>query len=118
MKIAPLLIKRIPHVTATLTNKQYNDMYSKEINMNAIKAIMHNKVLHALITKQEFDYEKIVVDQFVYPQKYYDHLKNSKYIVRNISFTTKHLALSTYSGIPLNKIPRQSPILWPPDAKN
>ena len=89
MKIAPLLIKRIPHVTATLTNKQYNDMYSKEINMNAIKAIMHNKVLHALITKQEFDYEKIVVDQFVYPQKYYDHLKNSKYIVRNISFTTK-----------------------------
>lgn len=89
IKIAPDLIKRIPHVSVILTNKQYNDMYNKNINMNAIKAIMHNKVLHALITKEPFDYEKIVVDQFVYPKKYYEHLKNSKYIVRNISFTTK-----------------------------
>ena len=89
IKIAPEIIKRIPHVSVILTNKQYNDMYTKEINMNAIKAIMHNKVLHALITKQPFDYEKIVVDQFVYPKKYYEHLKNAKYIVKNISFTTK-----------------------------
>ena len=42
-----------------------------------------------LINKNAYDYDKIVVDQFVYPQKYYDHLKNSKYIVKNISFTTK-----------------------------
>jgi len=89
IKIAPELIKRIPHVSVILTNKQYNDMYTKDVNMNAIKAIMHNKVLHALITKQPFDYEKIVVDQFVYPKKYYEHLKNAKYVVKNISFTTK-----------------------------
>lgn len=89
LKIAPELIKRIPHVSAILTNTQYNNMYSKEINMNAIKAIMHNKVLYALITKDTFDYEKIVVDQFVYPKKYYEHLKNAKYVVKNISFTTK-----------------------------
>ena len=87
--IAPKIIKRIPHVSIILTNKQYNNMYSKEINMNAIKAIMHNKALHALITKEPYDYEKIVVDQFVYPKKYYDHLKNAKYVVKNISFTTK-----------------------------
>ena len=89
LKIAPELIKRIPHVTVILTNEQYNNMHNKEVNMNAIKAIMHNKVLYALISKNEYNYDKIVVDQFVYPQKYYDHLKNSKYIVRNISFTTK-----------------------------
>ena len=89
IKIAPELIKRIPHVTVILTNEQYNNMHNKEVNMNAIKAIMHNKVLYSLISKNTYDYEKIVVDQFVYPQKYYDHLKNSKYIVRNISFTTK-----------------------------
>ena len=89
IKIAPELIKRIPHVTVILTNEQYNDMHNKEVNMNAIKAIMHNKVLYSLISKNTYDYDKIVVDQFVYPQKYYDHLKNSKYIVRNISFTTK-----------------------------
>ena len=56
LNIAPLLIKRIPHVTAILTPLQYNNMYSKEVNMNAIKAIMHNKVLYTLITKQEFDF--------------------------------------------------------------
>ena len=88
-KIAPEIMKRIPHVSIILTNKQYNDMHSKEINMNAIKAIMHNKALHALITKETYDYEKIVVDQFVYPKKYYEHLKSAKYVVRNISFTTK-----------------------------
>lgn len=89
IKIAPELIKRIPHVTIILTNEQYNNMYGKNINMNTIKAILHNKVLYSLLNKYTFDYEKIVVDQFVYPQKYYEHLKNSKYIVRNISFTTK-----------------------------
>lgn len=89
IKIAPELIKKIPHVTVILTNEQYNNMHNKEVNMNAIKAIMHNKVLYELINKNAYDYDKIVVDQFVYPQKYYDHLKNSKYIVKNISFTTK-----------------------------
>ena len=89
LKIAPELIKKIPHVTVILTNEQYNNMHNKEVNMNAIKAIMHNKVLYELINKNAYDYDKIVVDQFVYPQKYYDHLKNSKYIVKNISFTTK-----------------------------
>ena len=89
IKIAPELIKRIPHITVILTNEQYNNMHNKEINMNAIKAIMHNKVLYSLINKNTYDYDKIVVDQFVYPQKYYGHLKNTKYIVKNISFTTK-----------------------------
>lgn len=89
IKIAPELIKRIPHITVILTNEQYNNMHNKEVNMNAIKAIMHNKVLYELINKNAYDYDKIVVDQFVYPQKYYEHLKNSKYIVKNISFTTK-----------------------------
>lgn len=89
LKIAPELIKKIPHVTVILTNEQYNNMHNKEVNMNAIKAIMHNKVLYELINKNAYNYDKIVVDQFVYPQKYYDHLKKSKYIVKNISFTTK-----------------------------
>ena len=89
MKIAPELIKRIPHITINLSDEQYNNIYSPIVNMNAIKAILHNKVLYTLLNKKAFDYEMIVVDQFVNPKKYYEHLKNSKYIVRNISFTTK-----------------------------
>lgn len=88
-KIAPEIIKRIPHTTIILTNKQYNEIYSNDINMNRIKAILHNKALCTLINKDKFDYEMIVVDQFENPKSYYNHLKDSKYIVRNINFTTK-----------------------------
>ena len=88
-KIAPEIIKRIPHTTIVLTNKQYNEVYSNDINMNRIKAILHNKALYTLINKDKFDYEMIVVDQFENPKSYYNHLKDSKYIVRNINFTTK-----------------------------
>ena len=89
IKIAPEIIKRIPHVTIILTNEQYNNMHSDKINMNTIKAILHNKVLYTLLNKDTFDYEMIVVDQFVNPRKYYEYLNNAKYKVKNISFTTK-----------------------------
>jgi len=87
--IAPLIMKRIPHITINLSNSEYNNIYSNDINMNRIKAILHNKALTTLINKDTFDYEMIVVDQFENPKSYYNHLKNSKYIVKNINFTTK-----------------------------
>lgn len=86
IKIAPSIIKEIPHTTFILTPKDYND---KGItNMNQVKAILHNKVLYALVNKDNYDYKQIVVDQFVYPQKYYEHIKNSNTKVTNITFTT------------------------------
>ncbi len=89
IKIAPELIKRIPHITIILSNEQYNTIYSETINMNAIKSILHNKVLFTLLNKENFNYDMIVIDQFVNPRKYYEHLRNSKHIVKNIAFTTK-----------------------------
>lgn len=56
--------------------------------MNKIKAILHNKVLVNMKNK-DYSYEKIVVDQFVYPAKYYEHIKDAKEKVTNITFTTK-----------------------------
>lgn len=88
-KIAPELMKNIPYVTIILDNKSYNEHYSEDINMNKIKAILHNKALISLIKKDNYDYDKIVVDQFVYPKKYYEHISNSPEKVRNITFTTK-----------------------------
>ena len=57
--------------------------------MNKIKAILHNKVLYNLVNKDKYDYKQIVVDQFVYPKKYYEHINNSTTKVTNITFTTK-----------------------------
>ena len=49
IKIAPILIKNIPHTTIILTNEKYNEMHNPKTNMNAIKAILHNKVLYNLL---------------------------------------------------------------------
>ena len=88
IKIAPELIKKIPHTTIILSNKEYNDLQKKHINMNNIKAILHNKCLLSM-TEKEPSYEKIVVDQFESPQSYFTHLKDVKDKVTKITFLTQ-----------------------------
>ena len=89
-KIAPVLIKEIPYVTFTLNNKEYNRYQSIGYNMNKIKAILHNKVLYSITHKDEnYPYQKIIVDQFVYPKKYFEHILESTEKVTDITFTTK-----------------------------
>lgn len=88
--IAPILIKEIPHITFILNNEDYNKYQNMGYNMNKIKAILHNKVLYALTHKEnQYPYEEIVVDQFVYPRKYFEHIKEAKEKITNITFTTK-----------------------------
>lgn len=87
-KIAPQIIKKIPYTTYILSNTSYNKNWSENLNMNKIKAILHNKVLVSMKSKN-YDYKKIVVDQFVYPTKYFEHIKEAKEKVTNITFTTK-----------------------------
>lgn len=89
IKIVPELIKKIPYKTFILNNKDYNHYYNKDMNMNKIKAVLHNKVLYELISSNSYTYDHVVVDQFVYPKKYYEHIKEAKYKVNNITFLTK-----------------------------
>jgi len=89
IKIASEIIKVIPHVTIFLDNKIYNDKYSLDVNMNKIKAILHNKVLLNLLKKEKYDYQKIIVDQFVHEKKYYEYIKDIPEKVQNITFVTK-----------------------------
>lgn len=89
IKIAPELIKKIPHSIMILNNEDYNNFYSTDINMNKIKAILHNKVLIALLNKERYPYEMIVMDQFAKPKTYFSYLKQASNVVRNIEFTTK-----------------------------
>ena len=85
IEIAPELIKNIPHVTFTLTPKDYNKFGIT--NMNKIKAILHNKALYQLKAKN-LPYQKIVVDQFCPPNKFYEHISDVPAKVTNITFTT------------------------------
>ncbi len=88
LEIVPLIIKKIPYKSVILSNKEYNDNYNKELNMNKIKAILHNKVLYSL--KEEIkDYDYIIVDEFAKDFIYYNYLRNSVNVVKNITFLTK-----------------------------
>ncbi len=87
-KIVPQIIKKIPYHTFVLKNKEYNTYRNKNINMNQMKAILHNKVLYALV-KKNYTYDYIVVDQFEPPVSYYKHIKDATLKVNNIFFLTK-----------------------------
>lgn len=89
IKIAPSIIKRIPHTIIILNNKDYNSNYSSDNNMNKIKAILHNKALSTLLNKDNYPYNMIVMDQFVNKFKYFQYLENNPNVVKNIAFTTK-----------------------------
>ena len=89
IKIAPEIIKNITHTTIVLSNKEYNSYHSTDVNMNKIKAILHNKCLLSVIRKENVEYSKIVVDQFEQPAAYYNHLKQVPEKVQNITFLTK-----------------------------
>lgn len=86
LEIVPKIIAKIPYECIILNNKDYNENYSADMNMNKVKAILHNKVLGKISNKYQADY--IVVDQFAKPYIYYSYLKETNY-VKNITFVTK-----------------------------
>lgn len=89
IEIAKELIKKVNYKTFILTNKDFNDYTKKGYNMNKIKAILHNKVLYSIKENHMNDYDKIVVDQFVYPKKYFEHINEATNKVTDISFTPR-----------------------------
>ena len=88
LKIVPEIIKKIPYESMILTNKEYNEKYNKDLNLNKIKAIMHNKVLSKLKEKTS-NYDYIIVDEFAKDFIYYNYLRDCENVVRDITFLTK-----------------------------
>ena len=87
LKIAPLIAKKIQYQSLILSNLDYNK-YHSEYNMNKVKAILHNKVLLAVMdTNPKVDY--IIIDEFAKEYTYYNYLKETPRIQKNITFITK-----------------------------
>ena len=103
-RCAPIIMKKLPYVTFTLSDQKYNELSSKGFNMNKIKAILHNKVLYELSNK-DIPYHKIIVDQFTTPKSYFTYLKQEhiEEKVTKITFITKgesaHLSVAAASVI-------------------
>ncbi len=102
LNIVPKFINKIDYESIILNNKDYNKYYSKEINMNKIKAILHNKVLYKLKNKIS-NYEYIIIDEFAKRDTYFNYLKDSSNVVMDITFFTKgedkHLSVACASLI-------------------
>ncbi len=88
-RVVPEVIKRIPYNTYILNNTQYNKVYGSDMNMNKMKAVLHNKVLSHFADKNKYHYEFAVVDQFENPRSYYNHLADASFKVYGITFLTK-----------------------------
>ncbi len=89
IKIAPELIKNIPHQTFILTNEEYNEWQAKGYNMNKIKTILHNRVILGLLKQDNFMIDMVVIDQFTSPRSYFGYLKDmNENVYRKITFTT------------------------------
>ena len=88
-KIAPIIAKKITYRSLILSNSEYNEKYRKDVNMNKIKAIMHNKVLYQLINEEKVKYDYIIVDEFAKEARYYEYLAGISQIQKDITFITK-----------------------------
>ena len=92
LEIVPKIIQRISYTSVILSNKEYNEQYQQDINMNKMKAILHNRVLYlqlAKAKKEEKEVDAVIVDQFANPYVYYNYLKGLDHVVRKITFFTK-----------------------------
>lgn len=88
-KIAPQIAKRVKYRSVILSNREYNEKYTNDVNMNKIKAIMHNKVLYQLVNEEKPNYDYIIVDEFAREARYYDYLKDVPNVQKDITFMTK-----------------------------
>ena len=89
IKVVPEIIKKIPYHTYILSNSEYNKVYSTDMNMNKMKAVLHNKVLNEFTKDNKYQYDYAVIDQFEVPRSYYNHIKGAINNVGTITFLTK-----------------------------
>lgn len=88
LEIAPILMKELRYSLLILKNKHYNQVQKKH-NLNAIKALMHNKAYLNLAQKVDLNESFNVLDQFVSENNYYRYLQNEEQIFRKLVFKTK-----------------------------
>lgn len=87
-KLGKILIKEFDYSQISLKNEKYNELVEKDMNMNEMKAKMHNRVLFNLKMKHPKTRD-VLIDQFVSEDKYYKYVNGEKEIVFGVTFKTK-----------------------------
>ena len=87
-EIGKELIKTIPYSQVSLGNEKYNELVIKKMNMNEMKAKLHNQVLLNLKKKYP-GVTNFFIDEFVAKENYYEYLKDTEEVVESLNFKTK-----------------------------
>lgn len=102
LQLAPKLMKSLEYTYIYFDNSKYNSLYDpKNMNMNKIKAMLHNRcILKILEKKPAFD--KIVIDGFTTKENYFRYLQDTE-IFPDITLEekgeSKHVAIAAASII-------------------
>lgn len=91
MELGKYLIDNVKHTVLLLNNEKYNKIITDpNMNLNKVKAILHNKVINNFFMKYpSVKYDNIIVDGFCDEQKYYDYLKNRNDVNKNVKLVVK-----------------------------
>ena len=102
IKIAPELVKRIPYSQMSVDPAKYNSLIANGYNQGKIKAMLHNQVIHNLRSKLNKPKVTTIIDQFATESKYYEYIKYTKSIEKDITFEIK--AESKYPAVAVSSI--------------
>src|SRR5690606_3810866 len=102
VQLGPQIAKRLNHSITILSPSKYNSLVKEGMNLNKIKALLHNHMIIKTTSKVEKQVP-VIVDQFCLPTHYFNYLKDEKLIYRDIEFHTKaesvHLSVAAASII-------------------
>ena len=87
-RLGKILIKEFEYSQLSLNNEKYNELVDKDMNMNEMKAKMHNRVLFNLKSKHA-SVKNVLIDQFVSEDKYYKYVNGEKEVIYGVTFKTK-----------------------------
>lgn len=88
MAIGKILVRDFEYSQLSLNNEKYNQLVDKKMNMNEMKAKMHNRCLLNL-KKKHPNCKNILIDQFAAETTYYKYLEKEKDVVKGLTFKTK-----------------------------
>lgn len=87
LEIAPILQEHLAHSLLVLDNTKYNEI-NKTMNMNAIKAMLHNQAFLHLSKKVNLTKNNII-DEFAKEATYYRYLTSIDTVFKDLHFETK-----------------------------
>lgn len=104
MELGKYLIDNIDHTVLLLNNDKYNKIITDpNVNLNKIKAILHNKVINSFLQKYpNISYNNIIIDGFCEENKYFEYLKGKKDIVNEVKLIQK--AENKYISVAVSSI--------------